>query len=207
MQLFYYSGKFGFALLWLLFLPIMLRRDYILQFWLENVPDYTHVFLLWIIIYSIVSIFAVPLWYAVQAVGKIGKYITVTNSIVIMSLPICWILLRQTFPPQIVYMVLVATKLFSIFFSLFIVKKYIDLSIRNYIVSVIFPCLLTVGMSFPVCWYINSLISDNFLGLVGSSVMCVLCNVFFIGFILLTKHQRMQILKLIQSKLGNVINK
>ena len=69
----------------------MLRRDYILHLWLGEVPGYTSVFLLWIIIYSIVSVFLTPQWYAVQSEGRIGKYMVVINIIFIMTLPVSWI--------------------------------------------------------------------------------------------------------------------
>ena len=206
MQLFYYSGKFGFALLWLLFLPIMLRRDYILHLWLGDVPDYTSVFLLWIIIYSVVNAFNTPQWYAIQSEGKIGRYMVITNIIFLMALPASWILLRYGFQPQIVYLVLVMDTVIKITASVIIVKERIGLSIRQYLSNMLFPCLLTVVITFPLCWYINTLINDNFIGLIINSTICVLCNAFIIGHILLTKSQRKTIYKTILSRLGYVVD-
>lgn len=207
MSLFYYSGKFGFALLWLLFLPIMLRRDYILHLWLGEVPGYTSVFLLWIIIYSIVSVFLTPQWYAVQSEGRIGKYMVVINIIFIMTLPVSWILLKYGFPPQIVYAVLVFDTIIRIATSIIIVKANIGLSIKRYISNILFPCVLTVCVTLPVCWYINSFIQRNFVGLIVNSAICVLFNVFFIGLILLTKHQRMTIFKTLRLRLSHVVDR
>lgn len=205
MQFYYYSGKFGFALLWLLFLPILLRRDYILQLWLGEVPEYTSIFLFWIIQYSIVNAFSTPQWYAVQAEGRIGRYMVITNIVFIIALPISWILLKYGFKPQIVYVVQVLDTIIKIVAAVIIVKTSIGLSIKQYICNMLFPCFLTVSLTYPVCWYINTLIQENFIGLIINSIICVLCNIFFIGHILLTKHQRIIIFKTIRSRLSHVV--
>lgn len=205
MQFYYYSGKFGFALLWLLFLPIILRRDYILQLWLGEVPEYTSVFLFWIIQYSIVNAFSTPQWYVVQSVGRIGRYIVITNIIFIMALPISWILLKNGFQPQIVYVILTLDTIIRIIVAVIIVKASIALSIKRYMCNMLFPCFLIVILSFPLCWYINTWIMENVIGLIINSIICVLCNIFFIGHILLTKHQRITVFKIICSRLRYVV--
>lgn len=207
MQLYYYSGKFGFALLWLLFLPIILRREYILHLWLGDVPGYTSIFLLWIIIYSVISVFITPQWYAIQSEGRIGKYVVILNLIFIMALPACWIALEHGLPPQIVYVVQVLDTIVKIMASVLIVKTRIGISIRQYLVKILLPCLLTVCCSLPVCWYVNRLIQGDFVGLILNSVVCVLCCVLFIGVFLLTKDERMIIFKAITSQFGYVVGK
>lgn len=71
-ELVFNSGKYTFYLLWIICLPVMVRIDNILSFWLKNTPDWTGEFVVWILIFNLInSSLCDPIWQGMQAIGKL----------------------------------------------------------------------------------------------------------------------------------------
>lgn len=189
-SLLYNSGKFSFALLWLLILPVMLRRDYILNLWLAEVPDYTSVFLLWVLIYSLVNIFPSCQWIAIRATGNIRNYLLFGGLVTLSSIPIAWLLMLRGFAPSIVFQLLVLIRVFYLIVSTVILKRQIGVPYRDYILKTVFPSLSLVVASLVIIVPANLLIADNFLGLVGVGIGSVLVNMGLSYFLLLSREKR-----------------
>lgn len=202
-QLFNYSGKYSFALLWFLFLPIILRRDYILHLWLKDVPEYTATFLLWIIIYSLVNIYQNPQWFAIQAVGKIRNYIIVSHALMIACLPASWICLKAGFSPTIVFQIMVIMRFVNVGVTLKLIKSYINISIFKYIEKSVLPNLFLVLITFVCTYYINTLIEQTFLGLIINTAINMIICATCIWFIVLSYGERKKIMITIKQKINH----
>lgn len=199
-QLFNYCARYSFALLWILFLPIILRREFILHLWLKNVPDYTDIFLLWIIIYSLVDIYINPQWFAIQAIGKLKMYMLAVNTIFLMVLPISWMCLKIGMNPEAVFQIMVIDRIVAIIASLFIIKKYIVFSISNYIIHSVCPNILAITISLPLSIIVNKLIPQSFCGLILNSLVVMTVCFICVWFIVFTHSERRKITNLIMNK-------
>ncbi|MDE6266909.1 MAG: MATE family efflux transporter [Muribaculaceae bacterium] len=201
MQLFVYSGKFSFAMLWVLFLPVIMRRHYILHLWLKDVPDYTGQFLVWIIVYSLVNAYNYPSWFAIQAVGRLRKFTLITNTIFLLIVPVSWVILKVDPDPVIVFQVMAADRLLINIVALFILRGYYSFSIPTYIRQSVLPNMLLVLLTVFLALFINSLIPQSFIGFIlNSLLLCIICCG-AVWLIVLSKQERGKISSMIRAKL------
>ena len=88
-KLSYLGVKFSFLLLFTMALPLCINIDYILHLWLVNVPNYSSIFIILIMIDSLVgNIFGVPFMTSLSATGNIRNYQIVVSCIILCILPI-----------------------------------------------------------------------------------------------------------------------
>ena len=74
-NLFLFSSKYSFLLVFFISFPIILNTELILHLWLgDNVPDYTAIFVRLTLIWISISILSQPCMYVVQASGNIKNY-------------------------------------------------------------------------------------------------------------------------------------
>lgn len=141
-QLFLYSSKYGFLLVFFISFPILLNSDLILRIWLgENVPDYTSIFVKLTLVWISVSILSQPCMYVVQASGDIKKYqlcdmigcgaVFLVSYLMLKMGAICWI----------VYVVSIAIELLMLSVRLYIVTKKTDISVVVYLKTVVISLL------------------------------------------------------------------
>lgn len=159
------ASQFSFVLLWIISLPVILRRNYILHLWLKDVPDYTSIFLFWIIIYSLVNVLTRPQWTVIQAVGNLKQYIINGAITMIGALPIAYVLFKYDFPPQSVFIILVILRTVYVIISLFTIKKFIEFPLKLYTFKVLYPIFLITSISLLCMSYLNKYISQDLLGL------------------------------------------
>ena len=174
LKLVFDSSRYGFYLMWLICLPLILRRDYVLSLWLEEVPDYTSQFTFWILVYSLVNVLTTPLWNLIQAIGKMKSYILVGSFVYLSAFPISFALLKYGYDAVIVFQVLVAVRLLYVAVVSYIVRYFTQFSIVDYLVQVISPIILVVLFAVGLMQFINSLFSESsFLTLVVISFISI----------------------------------
>lgn len=200
--LFNYSGKFGFALLWFLFLPIILRRDLILNLWLKNVPEYTSSFLLWIIIYGLVDVFTNPGWFAIQSIGKIKKYMLYYSIILLIMLPFDWISLKIGLAPEAVFIIMIFGRLVILIYGLINTAKYVDIKLKKFVRDTIIPCVIVIVISYIICQVINLLLVQSFIGLIINTIATVIINGIIMYYVLLNSNERILLRVKIADKIG-----
>lgn len=198
-SLIFRSSKFTYFLMFLISLPIFLRIDYLLALWLKEVPQFSSIFLRYMLCISIVDSVANPLMTAAAATGNVKKYQTCLGLILLSIVPIAYIALKLGAPPVSVFMVHLAVGLFTFIVRLFIIRPMVLLSIREYVQMVILPIFVfTIGaliIPLTVNFYFieNNLLS--FILLLGVSVLSSLTA----GYLLLfTQSERNFLLSLVK---------
>ena len=183
-KLILYSSKYSFFLIWLLCLPIILSSEAILKIWLHDVPEYATVFVQWVLLFNCINVLTNPPWTAMQAVGKLKKYILVGSTIFLMAFPISYVFLKLGHSPIIIFQVLVVVRVIYLFVSLFIMRQYIGISLKMYTIKVVSPILKVVSISFIVMWYINSYINTDLGGILlttSLSFLATLLSIYLTG--------------------------
>ena len=156
-----YSSKYSFYLIWLLCLPIIINCDEILKIWLDNVPEFATIFVQWILIFNCVNVLTNPQWSAVQAVGKLKKYILIGSFVFLMAFPVSYLLLMLGKSPVVVFEVLVVVRILYLCTSLLIMKQLIGLSIKAYLIKVVIPIIKVVISSSLLMYCIYSYIDNH----------------------------------------------
>lgn len=200
MTLIYKSARFSFYILLLLSLPVIINADYILVLWLKTVPDHTGYFLVLVLIFAMSEAVSNPLVTAMLATGKIRNYQLVVGGLQMLNLPISYMLLKYGFIPEVVFIVAICLSQCCLFARLYMLRRMIGLSAREYIkkvylnvwmvalVSSILPCIFSLYMDKSFITFILSCIVSIIT--TGLSVSYVGCNNAERHFILVSLRNR-----------------
>lgn len=196
--------RFSFFLLYFFAIPLMLNVDFVLPFWLVNVPHWTSEFIILFFVDTLLNqLFGSPLITGLMATGKIRNYQIVVSSFILAIIPIGYfVFLKGGSPLSIMYVMIASTLVAGIARYGFCVKK-LDFSIANYLKDVLFPVLTTVVCSFPISYYLTKSVFDGdtwliFIVRLAVCVLIVFLTEFFIG---MRKHERSMVIKMVSKKL------
>ena len=183
-KLLYSSSKYSVYLLWYFALPVMICIDSILSLWLKSVPEYTNVFTIWILIFSLVNTSNNPIWALALAIGRLKWYIIIGSFVFLMTFPIAYIVLLIGFSPVSVFIVSAIVRAVYVFVALIIIKHYFELSLRDYMIAVFLPILQVVAISGTLSYLIKNIFPDNVYGILLialTTTIIITCCIFFVG--------------------------
>lgn len=125
-----------------------------------------------------------PLITAMLATGDIKKYQIVVGGLQMMNLPISYTLLRYGFFPEIILVVAIIISQCCLMARLFMLRKMINLSVRNYLSKVYWNVLSVSVLSavplFVVSYYVEKTFF-SFLGVSALSFCIAFCVIFYVG--------------------------
>lgn len=177
------ASKLAFFLFAVLAIPCVFEMPGILCFWLGQVPPYTLVFCVLLIIGTLVNQLTVGLQSAIQATGNIKMYQFVIGSTILLNLPIAWLLLKNGYSPVWIFVVYVLIEALACSLRLYFIRRQASLSLRSYFKTV-FACeLLPVTICVSVClgmrYFLD--IPYRFVLTFAVSVPLFLLSVYFFG--------------------------
>jgi O-antigen/teichoic acid export membrane protein len=201
-NLIYSSSRFSCYLLWAMSLPIILRCKYILSIWLIEVPEYTTIFVQWVLVYTIVNSFNNPVWTAMTATGNIKRSVLIGSNLFLLAFPISYVALKMGAAPYCVFPILSLGRFAFLLTTLFYLSKYIQISFTNYFTNVLIPIGLVISTSLVCTGLINSFLPQNFTSLLAVIAISLIINGITIYALGISKSERKSALTLI-SKLRN----
>lgn len=193
-MLLFRSAKFTFMLLLCLMLPLMLEIDFVLGLWLKQVPEYTNVFVCFMLCISMIDAVSNPFMTASAATGKVKVYQSVVGGILLMIVPIAYVTLRLGAEPYAVFVVHFSVAVFAFVARLTIVKRLIDLSVRRYIGEVILPCSFVMIPSVLFSIGIKNILPSSLAYAFTMILLSFLLVVMFSLLLGLTRNERKFIL-------------
>jgi len=197
------SSKFTYYLLLILAIPLVIKMDYVLGIWLTEVPNFTSIFSILIIVYTLVDSIKNPIWAAAQAVGDLKKYSLIGGVVFLFNFPIAYLLLTLDFEPQWVYVVYVFVRVIYLITIIHVIKGLIpEFDTKNYLKTVIIPIILVTILA-PIIPFLINCLFEGFVSLVVVSVMSfisVLCVIYFVG---ISNEERFYIRTFISEKIIN----
>lgn len=202
-KLLFRASKFSFMLIFALSLPVIIETDTILTLWLKIVPDYTVIFLRLLLVIVIVDSVARPLMTAAAATGDVRLYQSFIGSILLLIVPIAYVVLKLGGTPETVYIVHLVICLVAFFARLWIIKPMIHMSLQQYCMSVILPCILIQVVALSVTLLIKHAFPGGILSafiVCFFSVLVALTTSYLIG---LTSGER----KFVHTKCLEIVNK
>lgn len=189
-SLMFRSARFSFLLLFFITLPILLETDFILTLWLKNVPDNTVVFTQIMLCIALIFTTANPCIIANQATGKVKLYQAVIGCILITILPISYIVLKLGAPAYSVFLVHLCVESVAQFFRMFMLRKLINIPMKEYMKNIYLPIVSTVLVSIILPIFVHRLLMEGWLRFIVVGFICVISvgvSSFFIG---LTNYER-----------------
>lgn len=204
-QLIYKGAKYSYFLIFTLSVPLLIKTETIIAWWLNIVPDYTIIFIRLILINTLIDSISGPLITGAQASGKIKLYQSVIGSFLLLILPISYLLLKFKFPAQSVIYVSIAVSLIILYIRLFILRKLIGIKLYFFFNRVLIPIIAVSISSLIISISINNYLKSNFINTIVVISLSILASILSIYFLGLNNSEKIIIKKTI-SKL-NKINK
>lgn len=200
-QLILRSSRFSYYLMWFLGLPLILRADYVLSLWLKEVPEYTAVFVQWVLVCSLINVLTNPLWSAVQAVGDLKRFCLWGNCVTIMVFPISLVFIWLGYNPVVPMIVATFVRFVYLFVAIKLLNTLFDFPLKAYLLQVIKPILkVTLPSSIVLCW-LNGLFDQSFLSLLIVCILCVAINTPIIAYWGMTTNERVRTITAVRRKM------
>lgn len=168
------GSRFGYYIIMILALPLILETPFVLTLWLKDYPAATVVFTRLILIYSLIEILSNTLINLQVATGRIRNYQIAVGGLLLMNFPLSWIVLRLGAPAYSVYLVAIAVGIGCMFLRLIFLEKMTGLSLKKYLSGVVLNVLYTnlAAAIPPAVLYL--LMPQGFLRLIAVGTMSIL---------------------------------
>lgn len=199
-QLLLQTTKYSFYLMLLLTLPICLGANQLLAIWLEEVPEYTEIFLQLVVIQSLFCVFDTSFYRALYAKGQLKENALISPMFGLLRFPIIYILFKEGFSPvALSWASLITYAILGLIIKPILVIKIVDYTWKD-IISVFIPCFKVLICSLPIPLllyiYLDSTIM-SFIVVVVTSIVSVLLSAWFVG---IDKIMRKKVLDVAKAK-------
>lgn len=197
-------SKITYYLLYMMAVPVVLEIHYILTLWLDgNIPKYTSVFTIVVIMNLLIDNFNTPLTQLIHATGKLRKYQLVSSAINILVLPIAWLFVRAGSSPLSVFWICLVISIINQCASLLVVNSIFHIGIRMYYIKVILPSFL-VSITIPILPVIVWLnMESSFYRLLIVSIMSLISAIVFVYLLGINRKEK----EIIKEMINKVLNK
>ncbi len=200
-KLIFESSKYSYFLLFVVTLPVFLECDYILNLWLVKVPDNTGLFLRCIMITHVFRAMSKPVIHGCHATGNI-KYLNLyTSFTILLTLPCSWVAFEMGYPSVSIFIIHGFLRCLCNFVELHVLKKEVTFSIKEYLVKVMFKCLIvTIIVSIPpvlVTYYMPT----SFLRMCITIIISILSVGIGIYYLILQREYREKLVIAVKNKI------
>ena len=199
MKLVFQSSKISYYLLYMIVMPIMLEIGQVLDFWLVDVPEHAAAFSVILLIAALIDSNHDPLYFAVQATGKVKWYNILVGSSQLMIVVLAYVILKLTkVQPELILWLLVIFTAIGQVIRLILANRYVGLKIGEYLRKVLLPIVLVTACSLVIPWLIVRYMPATlarFCITVGVSLFMTAVSVFALG---LDSEERKSLIKFLR---------
>lgn len=201
-KLSYEGSKYAFYLLSCISIPIIINIQYILKFWLGNVPEYTNEFVIIIILCSIIYSLTHTISTSILATGKVKTFQTLLAFILLMELPLSYVIILMGIKPYYALIPGIFTNFATLVMRIILLHKMIpEYSLKDYLYRIVLRCLIVLGIGFTCSICIRGLFGENIFAVITSSGLSFIMVCIIIYTIGLTTNERYKILSIIKKKI------
>lgn len=145
------AGKFGFSMMSLVAIPLLVMMPEILTLWLKEVPEGTVLFSRLMVTACMFEQLTKGLVHANQALGNIKWFSITISTIRILALPISWLFFHYGAPAYVAIVVFLFCETIGSFSRVFILSKISEFETMNFVKSVLLQLLPPFIISLVVC--------------------------------------------------------
>ena len=201
-QLIYEAGKYSYYLLFMVSLPIFLEADYILQLWLVEVPEYTALFLRFIMAITLVRVIARPLVNGVHATGNV-KVLNLTSGVYSAGtfLPAVYIFFKLGFPVWWCFIIQSFNASICTLLEIRALYKQVQFDVKDYLKKVyVWPICVSLIASIPsslIVYYVES----SLMRLCLTIIICIVSTIICVYYFGIDKNTRYKVINTINNKI------
>lgn len=202
-KLLFRSSKFSFFIYMTFAFPLMLNMDFVLNVWLDTVPEYAAQFCTIIIICTLIGVVSGPMGTAVNATGKIAGITIVTTTAYLVNILAAWLFLLAGLNPVAVACIRIVAFLVMIINSLSQVTKYKIMNLSDFLKFILSPIAWVVAVSIPLPFIAAHYLAQfskwyALFGTIAVFLIIYFPAVYYFGF---TPQERTKVLQVIKDKI------
>ena len=195
------TAKFSYLLMLAMVVPLCFEIDYILHIWLgDNVPDYTNIFTIIVLITGLVSSLHTASLMPYHAIGKIGKGNVIGGTLMFLSLPLTYILFKVGLPPYWAFIAIFITNTLQQITTWMVIHSYVRYSYWELVKKVYLPIGIVTILSILCPLVINRFMEQGGVRLIVLFVCTELVLVVIIYTIALTSSERYTFKRFVQTR-------
>ncbi len=192
MQLVCYMPKYTFFLMLLPALPILLETEYLLDLWLDKVPEHTILFCQLMILGALIDCLSTGIQAAVEATGKI-KYFHICRSVILLSgLPASYMLFKCNYPPYAILVVYIITSVVIVIVNQLLLKTLIHLDIKR-LYRTSYLNILYVTVCVSPFYLIKTLFDQGLYRFIFLSFAALIWSAFVICLVGIDRNERLAV--------------
>lgn len=163
------EAKCSYFMILYLAIPIIIEINYILGIWLGNdiVPEYATSFTVLVLVNMLVSSCNSPFTQVTHATGKMKHFHLITGLLTALNIPFSYIALKMGAEPTSVFTIAILMSIITQIACVLVVRHYFDFGVRNYVKSVILPCIIVTVLSPVLPLLIHCYFEESFFRLLG----------------------------------------
>ena len=196
------ASIFSFAVLYMIILPVSLEIDYLLELWLGEYPPYTTSFVVVILINELLNAFRRPRITIFHASGHIRLSNIITGGILCLALPLGYILMKLGYQPTSVFWGMLFTTILSDFSNMFLLKRYINYSMKDFWKNVHLRCFLIVVATGIVPLCIHEAFNESILRLLFVSLSSLISTIVVAFYFMMNQMERENIFNFFKKKIN-----
>lgn len=170
------SSKISFLILAFFAIPFIIEADWIMKFWLKEVPEWAVLFLKLELMRRLLEQLIIGIKNAIVADGNIKDLSKVQSIIYLLPLPITYVLFNFNFQPYWLYITwIIFLNIIAGYNIIQQAKKYCNLNIKQFFQALVIKCIISSLIIFLFGLIPHFLISQSFtrviiVGITTSSV-------------------------------------
>lgn len=198
------TTKFSYYLMLLLCLPVCFCAEELLGIWLEEVPEYTVIFLQIIIVQGLFNVFDTSFYRALYAKGQLRENALISPTFGLIRFPIIYLMFKNGFSPvALSWASLITYAILGLIVKPLLVIKIVDYTWKD-IFSVFVPCLKVTAVALPIPLLLcnNITIDNRLVYIVLMSGLCVLAVGVASWFLGTDAAMREKVVEIARKKIG-----
>ena len=183
-KLIYSSSRYSYYLFIIVAIPVFTETPFLLNLWLEDVPDNSIGFLRISLLTAATNVLANPLVISAQATGQIRIFQMIESVVLLSILPFSWYVLWKGNTPIYAFYIYFIFHAVAVFVRLYMLRKMIALSSIKYFKKVISPITIVSSISLLFSMGLSTILPDTVIfkfSSLGISFILTVLSIYYIG--------------------------
>lgn len=192
------TSKMSFSIMFVVALPLVFNIDWVLDIWLDTVPQLSNTFAVLFIVNGIVNAISMPYNYTVISSDNIKYFQLATAIVFILDIPVAYSLFKVGMPPVAVLWVKLGVIFTILFVRVYFASRVVkELNIGTVCKKVIIPIFISSAIPIALAVFLNGYATTIALRIVLTIFIEIVCLV-MLWFICFAKTERQTLVNLVK---------
>lgn len=164
--------RLNYLILMFVSIPLIIELHYVLNLWLEEVPEYTVAFCALTLLFNFYANMSTVLVTGIHATGKIIRPSLINGTLYLSVVPITYIAFKHGVSPWFPYLFNVLAVIIGMLSNAYTMKLYVkEFSFRKFFIKDFIPCVSVFIVTFGCCYLFTKFFEEGFLRLLATTLL------------------------------------